>query len=183
MLTKLLVASLVSVVAGSFAGCVPCDSEVTQHGLAPRPEYDVQIDACITKHVCLPLCSSVFQLASTVDVRSCKIDLVDAASAHVVVRYYDNSCAASGDDSASVAGDDGSYDDGGYGDDGTDDGSTDDGSTDDGSTDGGDTGDSGGDGGGDSGGDGGGDSGGDSGWRVGPHHEVVKSLTTPNPRQ
>ena len=103
VLTKLVLASLV------FAGCVPCDSEVTQHGLAPRPAYDLQIDACITKHTCLPLCRSVFQLASSVDVRSCKIDLVDAANAHVVVRYYDDSCAAS-DDSDIYAGDDGSYD-------------------------------------------------------------------------
>ena len=181
VLTKLLLASLVA----SFAACVPCDSEVTQHGLAPRPQYDTQIDACITKHSCLPLCRSVFQLDSSYDVVSCKIELVDAANAHVVIRYHDNSCSSS-DDSDVIAGDDGSYDDGGYTDDGSDDGSTDDGSTDDGSDDGStDTGDDGSTdtGGGDTGGDGGGDSGGDDGGYRVHSHESVKSLTTPNPRQ
>jgi hypothetical protein len=188
VLNRLLLASLVSLVtaAASLTGCVPCDSEVTQHGLAPRPEYDVQIDACITKQSCLTLCRSVFQLDSTINIESCKISLVDAANAHVVVRYHDDSCSSDESDTV-IAGDDGSYDDGGYTDDGsTDDGSTDDGSTDDGSTDDGstDTGDGdtgGGDTGGD-GGDGGGDSGGDGGYRVRPH-ENVKSLTTSNPRQ
>jgi len=179
VLTKLLLAS---VVAASFAACVPCDSEVTQHGLAPRPQYDTQIDACITKHSCLPLCRSVFQLDGSYDVRSCKIELVDAANAHVVVRYNDNSCSSS-DDGDVIAGDDGSYDDGGYTDDGSDDGSTDDGSddgsTDDGSDDGSTTGDDGSSDGGDDGGDSGGD---DGGYRV-HSHESVKSLTTPNPRQ
>jgi hypothetical protein len=188
VLNRLLLASLVSLVsaAASFTGCVPCDSEVTQHGLAPRPIYDVQIDACITKHSCLTLCRSVFELDSSISIESCKITLVDAANAHVVVRYHDDTCSSDDSDSV-IAGDDGTYDDGGYTDDGdygddgsTDDGSTDDGSTDDGSTDTGDTGD---DGGGDTGDGGGGDSGGDDGgYRVRPH-ENVKSLTTPNPRQ
>lgn len=192
VLNKLLLASLVSVAAASFTGCVPCDSEVTQHGLAPRPEYDVQIDACITKHSCLTLCRSVFELDSSINIESCKITLVDPANAHIVVRYHDDACSSdTGDDV--YAGDDGTYDDGStddgdYGDDGTDDGSTDDGSTDDGSDDGStDTGDDGGDTGGDTGDDGGGDTGGDDGgdggWRVGPHPVSVKSLTSPNPRQ
>jgi hypothetical protein len=181
VLNKLLLACLVSVAAASFTGCVPCDSEVTQHGLAPRPEYDVQIDACITKHSCLTLCRSVFELASSVNVVSCKIELVDAANAHVVVRYRDETCSSDEGDDV-IAGDDGYYDDGGDTGDYGDDGSTDDGSSDDGSTDTGDTGDTGDDG-GDTGDDGGGDSGGgDGGWRVHPH-ENVKSLTTPNPRQ
>lgn len=199
MLTKLLLASVVSVMAASVTGCVPCDAEVTQHGLAPRPLYDPQIDACITMHACVPLCREVFALDGSVDVRSCKIELVDAANAHVVVRYDDDACAASDDGSYDDGdySDDGSYDGGDYGD-GTDDGSTDDGSSDDGSTDPGDdgstdtgntgdTGDTGdeGDTGGDSGGgDSGGDSGGDDGgWRLGPHERAVKSLTTPDPRQ
>jgi hypothetical protein len=143
VLNKLLVACVVSVAAASFTGCVPCDSEVTQHGLAPRPEYDVQIDACITKHSCLTLCRSVFELDSTVNVVSCKISLVDAANAHIVVRYHDETCSSDEGDDV-IAGDGGSTDDGDYGDDG-DDGSTDDGSSDDGSTDTGDTGDDGGD--------------------------------------
>jgi len=172
VLTKLVLASVVA----SFAACVPCDPEVTQHGLAPRPQYDIQIDACITKHSCLPLCRSIFQLNSSDDIDSCKIELVDAANAHVVIRYYNNACNSS-DDSDVVAGGDGYYDDGSTDDGSTDDGSTDDGSTDDGSTDDGST-----DDGGDSG-DGGGDSGGgDGGYRV-QSHEAVKSLTTPNPRQ
>jgi len=117
------------------------------------------------------------------DISSCKIELVDAANAHVVVRYDDNACSSSD----VIAGDSGGYTDDGSTDDGsTDDGSTDtsdDGSTDtgdDGSTDTGDDGSSGGDGGGDSGG---GDSGGDGGYRVISHEPPVKSLTTSNPRQ
>ena len=175
VLNKLLLASLVSVAAASFTGCVPCDSEVTQHGLAPRPIYDVQIDACITKHSCLTLCRSVFQLDSSINIESCKINLVDAANAHVVVRYHDDTCSSDEGDDV-IAGDDGYYGDDGS----TDDGDYgDDGSSDDGSTDTGDTGDDG----GDTGDDGGGDSGGDDGgYRVRPHQNV-KSLTTPNPRQ
>src|SRR5450432_1758724 len=157
------------------SGCVPCDSNATMHGLAPRPQYDREIDACITMKSCVPLCREVFKLDGTVDIRSCKIDSVDAANAHVIVSYYDNTC--SGDDSADIGVDDsGSYD---GGDDGTsDDGSSDDGSnegTDDGSTDDGSTSD-----GGDSGGDsGGGDDGGD---RHAPKHTFAQSIATQNAR-
>ena len=143
------------------AGCIPCTHEISEHGLAPRPQYDPQIDACITMKSCTPLCRSVFQLDGSVEVRSCKIELVDPANAHLVVRYDDDTSCASDDD--------GSYDDGGFYDDGGDDGQTDDGDTSDG---GDDTGDDGGDSGG--GDDGGGDSGGgDDGSRIAPHHRVL----------
>jgi hypothetical protein len=194
VLNKLFLASMGLALA--VAGCVPCSNEVSEHGLAPRPQYDAQIDACITMKSCVPLCREVFGLDGTIEVRSCKIDNVDPANAHVVVRYYDaNSCSDDGDDTGY---DDGTYDDGGDDggydggtDDGSDDGSTsgddggddgsDDGSTtgDDGGDDGGDTGD---DGGGDDGG-GGGDDGGDGGWKVGHHHVHVEQANAPTTSQ
>jgi hypothetical protein len=198
VLNKLFLASM-GLALAAITGCVPCSNEVNEHGLAPRPQYDAQIDACITMKSCVPLCRQVFGLDGSVEVRSCNIDNVDPANAHVVVRYYDaNSCSDGGDD---IGYDDGSYDggdDGGYdggssdgsddgstsGDDGSDDGSTtgddggDDGSTgDDGGDDGGDTGD---DGGGD---DGGGDDGGDGGWKVGHHHVHVEKANAPTTSQ
>jgi len=165
------------VALAATAGCVPCSNQVSEHGLAPRPQYDAQIDTCITMKSCVPLCRQVFGLDGSIDVRSCNIDDVDAANAHVVVTYYDaNSC--SGDDSADVGYDDGTYDDG------TDDGSD---GTSDGSDDGSTTGDSGGDGsteGGDSGGDSGGDTGGDdSGWKVGHPHVHVEQANAPTASQ
>jgi hypothetical protein len=194
VLNKLFLASM-GLAFAAIAGCVPCSNEVSEHGLAPRPQYDVQIDACITMKSCVPLCRQVFGLDGSIEVRSCKIDNVDPANAHVVVRYYDaNSCSDDGGDD--IGYDDGSYDggdDGGYdgtGDDGSDDGSTsgddggDDGSTgDDGGDDGGDTGDDGGDTGDDGGDTGGGDDGGDGGWKVGPHHVHVEKANAPTTSQ
>jgi hypothetical protein len=197
VLNKLFLASM-GLALVAFAGCVPCSNEVSEHGLAPRPQYDAQIDACITMKSCVPLCRQVFSLDGSVDVRGCKIDNVDPANAHVVVRYYDaNSCSDGGDDigyydgTYDDGGDDGGYDGGGYGSDGSDDGSTsgDDGG--DGSTtgdeggDGGDTGDDGGDDGGDTGDDGG-DTGGDTGdggWKVGHHHVHVEQANAPTTSQ
>ena len=164
------------------AGCVPCDPNATMHGLAPRPQYDRQIDTCITMKSCVELCREVFKLDGTVDIRSCKIDNVDAANAHVVVSYYDNTCSS--DNSADIGVDDSGYYDGGddgtydSSDDGSNEGSSDDGSTDDGSSDG--STDDGGDSGGDGGGDGGGDDGGD---RHAPTHTFVQSMASQNARK
>lgn len=178
MLTKLALASLTLVAAVGFAGCVPCSNDVTEHGLAARPRYDAAIDECITKGRCIPLCRDAFQLDASVEIDLCKIELVDAANAHLVVRFYDpNACVA--DDTSdddffySDDGDDGGYSSDDGWDDGTDDG-TDDGSTsDDGTDDGTDDGDYGGDDGGDSG-----DDGGDWGDRKVPSHAFVKSVTS-----
>jgi len=164
----------------TVAGCVPCSNEVSEHGLAPRPQYDAQIDACITMKSCAPLCREVFGLDGSIEVRSCKIDNVDPANAHVVVRYYDaNSCSDGGGDD--IGYDDGSYDGGddGTGDDGSDDGST---TGDDGSDDGSTTGDDGGDT-GDDGGDTGDDGGGDGGWKVSHHHVHVEKANAPTTSQ
>jgi hypothetical protein len=178
VLNKLFLASM-GLALAAITGCVPCSNEVSEHGLAPRPQYDAQIDACITMKSCLPLCREVFGLDGSIDVRSCTIDNVDPANAHVVVRYYDANSCSSGDDGTDIGYDDGTYDSGT--DDGSDDASTtgDDGS-DDGSTtgdDGGDTGDDGGDSGGD-----GGDTG-DGGWKVGHHHVQVEPANAPTTSQ
>jgi hypothetical protein len=186
VLNKLFLASMG--LALGIVGCVPCSNEVSEHGLAPRPQYDTQIDACITMKSCVPLCRQVFQLDGSVDVRSCKIELVDPANAHLIVRYYDDNSCAAGDDDSDYGYDDGDgYDSGDDGDDGTyDDGSDDggddgDGGDDDGGgDDGGDTGDDGGDTGDDGGGD---DGGGDDGWKVGPKHVHVAKANAPTTSQ
>jgi hypothetical protein len=194
VLNKLFLASM-GLALAAITGCVPCSNEVSEHGLAPRPQYDAQIDACITMKSCVPLCRQVFGLDGSIDVRSCKIDDVDPANAHVVVRYYDANSCSSDDDGTDIGydGTDDGGDDGGYsgGSDGSDDGSTtgDDGSDDgntmgDGGDDGGDTGDDGGDTGDDGGGDdGGGDDGGDGGWKVGHHHVHVDHANAPTTSQ
>jgi hypothetical protein len=193
VLNKLFVASM-GLALAAITSCAPCSNEVSEHGLAPRPQYDAQIDACITMKSCVPLCRQVFGLDGSIDVRSCKIDDVDPANAHVVVRYYDaNSCSDDGGDD--IGYDDGTDDGGGYNGgstDGSDDGSGgsttgddgSDGSTagDDGGDDGGDTGDGGGDT-GDDGGDTGGDDGGDGGWKVGHHHVHVDHANAPTTSQ
>jgi hypothetical protein len=164
---------------------VPCSSDVTEHGLAARPQYDAAIDDCITLGRCIPLCRSAFQLDASIEIDSCKIERVDAANAHLLVRFYDpNACTvdSSEDDDfywSDDGGDDGGYssDDGGDdGDYGSDDGSTtDDGSSDDGTDDG----DYGGDDGGDSG-----DDGGDWGDRHAPRAPLfVHSVTPAKARQ
>lgn len=178
VLIKLALASLV---AAGFAGCVPCNNDVTEHGLAARPKYDGAIDACITQGRCIPLCRSAFGFDASIEIDSCKIDYVDAANAHLIVRWYDpNACVAddSGDDDFFYSDDDGGYtDDGDYGtDDSSDDGSTDDGSSDDGGTDDGDY------GGDDDGGDSG-DDGGDWGDRHAPHYTIVKTVTSSSAAQ
>jgi hypothetical protein len=170
------------VVAAGFAGCTPCNSDVTEHGLAPRPQYDGAIDDCITMGRCIPLCRSAFELDPTIEIDMCKIELVDAANAHLLVRFYDpNACTVDTSDDDFYYSDDSSGDDGGYssddggddGDYGSDDGSTtDDGSSDDG-TDDGDYGDS-------------GDDGGDWGDRhapTSPAHPIVNSVTATKARQ
>jgi hypothetical protein len=141
-----------------YSACVPCDSEVTRNGLAPRPQYDNEIDACITRHSCAVLCREVFALDPAFEIEHCGITAIEPAVAHISVRYYDAG-TCSGDDDTEVditSGDDGSYssDDGST--DESDDGSTDTGSDDSGSDSGSDTS-------GSDGSDSGGDSGGDSG--------------------
>ena len=192
MLIKLALASLTLVVATGFTGCVPCSSDVTEHGLAARPQYDGAIDECITMGRCIPLCRSAFELDPSIEIASCKIELIDAANAHLLVRFSDpNACTVDSSDDDIYYTDDGGGDDGGYSsddgssDDGTDDGSTtDDGSSDDGTDDG----DYGGDDGGDSGDDGGdwGDDGGDWGDRhapTSPASPFVNSVTATKARQ
>ncbi|MEO8551492.1 MAG: hypothetical protein ABI678_16050 [Kofleriaceae bacterium] len=179
MLIKFALASLV---AAGFAGCVPCSNDVTEHGLAARPQYDGAIDECITTGRCIPLCRGAFGFDASIEIAMCKIERVDAANAHLLVRFYDpNACTIeSSEDDDFYWSDDGG-DDGGYSsDDGstTDDGSTDDGSSDDGTDDG----DYGGDDGGDSG-----DDGGDWGERHAPRglpaHTFVNSVTATKQRQ
>lgn len=136
-----------------FAGCIPCESQVTDSALAPRPDFDRAIDACITQHSCTLLCRDLFQLDPSIQIESCQVTKVNATDANVIVRYYDAS-TCSGDDGVDIGFDDWSDDSGDSGDDGsTDDGSGD--GSDDGSGDGSDSGsDSGSDTGSDSGGDG-----------------------------
>jgi hypothetical protein len=153
VLNKLFLAVLATVAVG----CVdPCNHEIVEHGLAPRPQYDQQIDQCVTQKSCVQLCRSVFGLDGSVEIRTCELTDVDAANGHVTVRFYDANACADDSDSDVYVDDSGDY----TSDDGTTDGS-DDGSTTDGSSDGGDDGSTsdGGDSGGDSGG--GGDDGGD----------------------
>jgi len=133
-------------VALGLASCVPCDSTFTDSALARRPDFDPEIDACITRHACAPLCRDLFRLDLSIEIERCAISLVEPAVAHVTVEYYDpNACVvddtgidSSGDDWWD-GGDDGSTDDGSSDDGSSDDGSTDDGSSDDGSTDDGST--------------------------------------------
>jgi uncharacterized membrane protein YgcG len=154
VLNKLLLAVLATVAVG----CVdPCNHEIVEHGLAPRPQYDQQIDQCVTQKSCVQLCRSVFGLDGSVEIRTCELTDVDAANGHVTVRFYDANACADDSDSDVYVDDSGDY----TSDDGTTDDGSDDGSTTDGSSDGGDDGSTsdGGDSGGDSGG--GGDDGGD----------------------
>jgi hypothetical protein len=157
-------ASLLAVVVLGLAaaGCVddqPCDSHATNETIVNRPKGDAEVDACITKHECVPLCADVFKIDPGI-ITDCAIFDIDANNNVTIrVRIADPARCTSddgddvyvdwGDDWGDWYGDDGSCDDGSC--DGGDDGSTDDGG-DDGSTDSGD------DGGDDSGGDDGDDS-------------------------
>lgn len=190
-MTKLLFASLGLAIAAAVSGCTgTCDTETVAHTLAPRANEKIaaEIDQCITKKMCVPLCVDAFELPADATVHACTIYNLDDKFAHVHVRYSEPGvCADETDFYWDDGWDDGAYDDGGYDDgyyddggdggyyddgssdcsdcstDGYDDGSTDTG-YDDGSTDPGDdggstdTGDDGGD-------DGGGDSGDDGGWK------------------
>lgn len=178
-----------------LGGCVCEPDHLVDDAYAPAKPYAAQIDACITRHDCDPLCLSLFTLGPDQSLVSCAVEHVDAAgTALVEMRSEDYGvCAAQddsgyyGDDGSTDSGDDGSTD---TGDDGScndsscdpgDDGSSDtgdDGSTDDGGDtgdDGGDTGDDGGDTGDDGGDSGdGGDTGDDGGWIYHPGSTPVK---------
>jgi hypothetical protein len=155
-----------------LAGCVCEPDHLVDDAYAPAKPYAAEIDACITKHDCDPLCQALFVLGPDQQLVSCAVTHVDAQGTAAVRMRSDDYGVCAVDDSGGGAWiDDGSTDDGSTDDGSTDDGSGDtgdDGSTDDGSSDTGDTGDTGDDGGetgGDTGDDGGdtGDDGGDTG--------------------
>ncbi|HEY0253087.1 MAG TPA: hypothetical protein VGC41_16240, partial [Kofleriaceae bacterium] len=168
---KLLLASLGLAIAAAASGCTStCETETVAHTLAPRANAKIaaEIDACITKKQCVPLCLDAFALPADATVHACTIYNLDDKFAHVHVRYSEPDVCASTDDFYwDDGGDDGSYDDGGYDDGYYDDSADDGGGYDDGGSDCSDCStDDGGsydDGGYDDGGDGGYDDGGDTG--------------------
>ena len=136
-----------------LGGCVCEPDHLVDDAYAPAKPYGAEIDACITRHDCDPLCLSLFALGPDQSLVSCAVENVDAqGTALVEMRSEDYGvCAAQdsgyyGDDGSTDTGDDGSTDTGDdgstdTGDDGScNDSSCDGGSSDDGSTDTGDDG-------------------------------------------
>jgi hypothetical protein len=129
------------VLVALLGGCACSPDHLFDQANAPAKSYGAEINACITRHDCEPLCESLFTLSPDETLTACHVEHVDAAgNALVRIDYDDDSvCAADGggdvylgDSADNGSTDDGSTDDGG--DTGSDDGSTNDGSTDDGST-------------------------------------------------
>jgi len=150
-----------------LGGCVCEPDRFVDDAYAPAKPYAAEIDACITRHDCQPLCLSLFALGPDQSIVSCAVDHVDAQGTALVEMRSEDYGVCAADDSGTY-GDDGDWgDDGGdTGDDGSTDDGSDDGSCNDSSCDGGgddgstDTGD---DGSTDTGDDGSTDDGGDSG--------------------